>query len=108
MHNLTFAFRTLFRTPFVTGVAIVSLAPVRGARSVEPRALECARPEARFRQLRPGGRLRDDVQLRDVPGPAEGPDGLHGHCGARGLRGELRIRRPDVEWRRAARIRQLF
>src|SRR5215831_2948909 len=31
MRSLTFAFRTLFRTPFVTGVAIVSLALGIGA-----------------------------------------------------------------------------
>ena len=74
MRSLKFAIRALFRTPFVTAVAIVSLALGIGAtagiysvfhqvllqslavpRSVRTGELERARPEARLRELRPRG-----------------------------------------------------
>jgi hypothetical protein len=93
MRSLKFAIRTLFSTPFVTAVAIVSLALGIGATAgifsvfhqvllqslavpdpSELVNLSAPRPEARLPELRPRGRLRAGVQLRDVPRPAEGPD----------------------------------
>ena len=90
MLNLKLAFRTLFKTPFVTIVAIVSLALGIGANAAifslfnqmllrplpvqEPARLVNLRRRARSpaRSLQPGRRLRRGLQLPDVPGPASG------------------------------------
>ena len=88
MLNLKFALRTLFKTPFVTVVAIVSLALGIGANAAifslfnqmllrplpvaEPGRLvnlARARSEARLAVVRPGRRLRRGLQLPDVPRP---------------------------------------
>ena len=94
--NLKLALRRLVKTPFVSIVAIMSLALGIGANAAIfslfdqtlLRALPVAaadragqpvraRPEAGLEFLRPGGRLRGRLQLPDVPGSRTGADGVH-------------------------------
>ena len=101
MPNLKFALRTLFKTPFVTIVAIVSLALGIGANAAifslfnqilmkplpvpEPARLvnlAAPGPKPGSTELRPGGRLRDGVQLPDVQRSRKGADAVHRHRGA--------------------------
>ena len=91
MTNLKLAFRTLFKTPFVTIVAVLSLALGIGAnaaifslfdqmllRPIPVRATPGAwstsarRGRTGLAVVRPGRRLRRGVQLPDVPRPREG------------------------------------
>ena len=97
MPNLRLAFRTLFKSPFVTLVAILSLALGIGANSAifslfdqmllrplpvpNPEELvnfKAPGPKAGLEFVRPGGQLRRDFQLPDVPRPRAGADQLHG------------------------------
>ena len=129
MQHLKFAFRTLFKTPFVTIIAIVSLALGIGANAAifscfQPDAARVAEraaaggagqpvgagAEAGLAELRPGRRLRRRLQLRDVPRPAEGADRLHRHRGAPAVRRQPGLRRADDEpargcWSRATTSR---
>ena len=112
MPNVAFAFRTLFKTPFVTIVAIVSLALGIGANAaifslfdqMLLRPLPVQRPgrlvnlaapgpEAGLAVVQPGRRLRRGLQLPDVPRPRAGADGLHRHRGAPGVRRQPRLPR---------------
>ena len=93
MLNLKLALRTLFKTPFVTIVAIVSLALGIGANAAifslfhqlilrplpvqDPARLvnlSAPGPKPGSQTLQPGGRLRRRVQLPDVPRPRAGAD----------------------------------
>ena len=126
MRNLKFAFRTLFKTPFVTIIAIVSLALGIGAKrgdllAVQPdaaRSLPVPRP-ARLVNLaapgpKPGSQSCDqagdcdvvfsyamfrDLQKVQTSSPASPRTGL---------RREHRLRRSDDERRGAARLGQLL
>ena len=128
MLNLKLAFRTLFRTPFVTSVAILSLAlGIGGERghllAVPPDAAAGAAGAARPADLvnlsapgpkpgstlvQPGRRLRRRLQLRDVPRPASAPAAVQRRRGAPPVRRQPRGRRTDVERGRRAGLRQLL
>ena len=105
MVNPKFAFRTLFKTPFVTIVAIVSLALGIGANAAifscfnqmlleslaVPRAGQPGQSggtgtEAGIAIVQSGGRLRRGLQLRDVPRSPARADDVHRRCGAPALR----------------------
>ena len=98
MPNLKFALRTLFKTPFVTIVAIVSLALGIGANAaifslfdqMLLRPLPVPQPDRLVNLAAPGpkpgsqscnqaGDCDDGVQLPDVPRPARRPDAVHRH-----------------------------
>ena len=124
MRNLKLAFRTLFKTPFVTVVA--DRCRSRSASARTRRSSRCSTrcccgrcrcrdparlvnlgapgPQARLAVVQPGGRLRRGLQLPDVPRPREGEDrpftGLAAH---RDLRRQRRVQRPDAQ-RRAAML----
>ena len=96
MLNLKLAFRTLFKAPFVTLVAILSLALGIGANAaifsmfdqmlLRPLPVAAggtgqsrrARSQARLAVLQPGRRLRRGFQLPDVPGSRACAEGVHG------------------------------
>ena len=129
MPNLKFALRTLFKTPFVTIVAIVSLAlgiganaaifslfnqillqplPVRGAERLVN--LVGARPEAGSQNsCSQAGDCDDGVQLRDVPRPREASQtpftGIAAH---RAFGANLSARGQTHERRGHARLGQLL
>ena len=114
MTNLKLAFRTLFKTPFVTIVAVLSLALGIGANAaifslfdqmlLRPLPVAAERlvnlaapgPEARLELLQPGGRLRRGLQLPDVPRSREGEDGLHRFAAHRIFGVNLSHERPDA------------
>ena len=118
MINLKLAFRTLFKTPFVTFVAIVSLALGIGANAAifslfnqmllrplpvpEPARLVnlgAPGPKQGSHVVQQRGRLRRGLQLPDVPRSRARADGLHRHRRARPVRREPRVRGPDAERR---------
>ena len=89
MSNIRLALRLLFKTPVVTGVAVLSLAlgigsnaaifslysqnrgaPVAGRRARAARQPRISRTATRTLQARQRGRVRRGVQLPDVPRPA--------------------------------------
>ena len=127
MPNLRLALRTLFKSPFVTLVAILSLALGIGANSAifslfdqmllrplpVPNAEELVNfkspgPEARLEFVQSGGRMRRDFQLPDVQGPREGANQLHRHCGASKLWRQRRLPGHLAQRRRPARVGQLL
>ncbi len=127
MPNLRLALRTLFKSPFVTLVAILSLALGIGANSAifslfdqmllrplpVPNADELVNfkspgTEAGVEFVQPGGRVRRDFQLSDVPGPREGANQLHRHRGASQLRRQPRLPGHLAERRRPAGVGQLL
>ena len=96
MRQLRFAFRTLFKSPFVTTIAVLSLAlgigantaifslfnellapPAAGAPATAPGEPLGAGPEIRLAIVRAGRALRSHLQLPDVPRSGHGPAGLH-------------------------------
>ena len=127
MHNLKLAFRTLFKTPFVTGVAIVSLALGIGANAaifslfnqMLLQALPVPEPERLVNLGAPGPKPGshscnqagdcDDVfsypMFRDLE---RVQTGLHRHRRARRLRRQPRLQGPDAERRGHARVGQLL
>ena len=127
MINPRLALRTLFKTPFVTIVAIVSLAlgiganagvfsifnqvilkplPVPDARRLVN--LVGARAEAGLDLVQLGRNLRRGVQLPDVSRSRAGPDLLHRHCRARPVLGQPGLRRAHHQRRGRARVGQLL
>ena len=94
LSNFRLAVRTLAKTPFVTAIAVLSLALGIGANTAifslfdrmllrplpvpDPGALvnlADAAAQAGLELVQPGGRLRVGVQLPDVPRPRAGADG---------------------------------
>ena len=127
MRQLRFAFRTLFKNPFVTVIAVLSLALGIGAntaifslfnellrrplpvdRPQELVNLSAPGPKSGLPVLRPGRAVRRHLQLSDVPRSREGPAGLHRHRRSRAVRRQLRVQGPDAQRRGHARLRQLL
>jgi predicted permease len=128
MGNLKLAFRTLARTPFVTAVAILSLALGIGANAaiyslfdqMLLRALPVQAPDRLVNLTAPGSqageqlvqqrrRVRRGVQLRDVPRPAARRHAVQRHRRAPRLRREPRLQGPaDPQRTGDARLGQLF
>ena len=127
MTNLKLAFRRLFKAPFVTSVAILSLALGIGANAAifslfnqmllrplpvpaphELVNLPAPGPKPGSQSCNQAGDCDARLQLPDVPRPAEGPDGLHRHRRARPVRREPVVPQPDVERRGHAGLRQLL
>ena len=124
MRSLKFAFRTLLKTPFVTAVAVLSLAlgiganaaifslfnqillsPLRGARTAgagEPRQ---SGSEARIAVVQSGWRLRCRVQLPDVSRSGKGAGRIRRDRRASPVQRERRVSGSDCERRRRARVR---
>ena len=121
--NLKLALRRLFKTPFVSLVAIVSLAlgiganaaifslydqtllrPLPVVRPVGTGQLLGAGPEAGIDILRPGRELRGSFQLPDVSRYRTAADRLHRRRRARRLRRQPRLSRPDAERAGHARL----
>ena len=120
MRNVRLAFRTLARTPFVSLVAILSLALGIGANSAifslfdqillrplpvpaphELVNLGAPGPKPGSHVVQPGGQLRPDLQLSDVPRPRARAEQLHRPRRASDLQRQRRLQRPD-RVRRAA------
>ena len=128
MPNLKFAFRTLFKTPFVTIVAdplpgarhrrqrgdLLALQPAPAAAAAGAGAEPAGQPgapgpNAGSQSCNQAGELRRRLQLPDVPRPGEGADAVHRHRRAPHLRrqpGASRARRPGR--RRHAGVGQLL
>ena len=118
MINLKLACRTLFKSPFVTVIAIVSLALGIGANAAifslfnqmllrplpvpEPvRLVNLGSPGPRQGSTSCGnaGGLRRGVQLPDVPRPRARADRVHRARRARVVRGQPLVRRTDAQRR---------
>ena len=127
MTNLKLAFRTLFKTPFVTAVAILSLALGIGANAAifslfnqmllrplpvpaphELVNLAAPGPKPGSQVVQPGRRLRRGLQLPDVPRPREGADRLHRHRRARMFGANLAYHGQTLNGAGHARVGQLF
>ena len=128
MFNLKLAFRTLFKTPFVTVVAILSLALGIGANAaifslfnqMLLRPLPVQEPKRLVNLARPGpkpgsqscnqaGDCERRLQLPDVPRPRAHADGLHAASPRTVIFGaNLAYQRPDDERRRHAGVGQLL
>ena len=127
MSNLKLAFRMLVKTPFVSLVAILSLAlenrlkyrdyfGVRSAAQaatarrgpIPPRQPGSARAQVGIHVLQHGGIVRSGVQLPDVPGPRERADAVHEPGRPPPVRGEPGSRRSDLHRRRPGRVQGLL
>jgi hypothetical protein len=127
MPNIRLALRTLFKSPFVTMVAIISLALGIGANSaifslfdqMLLRPLPVPNPHELVNFKSPGpkpgsqscGQAGGCDGIFSYPmfqGPRGGADQLHGHCRASQFRRQHRLPGHIAERRRPRRLRQLF
>ena len=83
-------------------------AAAAGAESRGAGQLQVARAQAGIEFVQPGGQLRRDFQLPDVPGSRARADQLHGHRRASQLRRQPRLPGHVARRRRPARVGQLL
>ena len=127
MTNLKLAFRRLFKAPFVTSVAILSLALGIGANAAifslfnqmllrplpvpaphELVNLQAPGPKPGSQSCNQAGNCENVFSYAMFRDLQKAHDGLHRHRRARPVRGEPRLSQPDVERPGRAGLRQLL